>query len=66
METEMIKKLVPITKSIFTNAENKSCPNHVDSVTTLYKVKMIALACRTKYDNCNKAKSKKANFLSCF
>ena len=35
-------------------------------VTNLNEVKMIALACREKYDNGKKAKAKKANFLSYF
>ena len=35
-------------------------------VTNLNGVKMIALACREKYDNGKKAKAKKANFLSYF
>ena len=36
------------------------------AVTNLNEVKMIALACREKYDNGKKAKAKKANFISYF
>ena len=39
---------------------------HVAALTTLDGVKMIALACRIKYDNGKKTKAKKANFLSFF
>ena len=38
----------------------------MNAVTTLYVVKMIALAYREKYDNKKKEKSKKANFLRMF
>ena len=36
---------------------------HVAAITTLYGVKMIALAYRAKYDNGKKAKAKKGNFI---